>query len=48
MIGFRSIKQNFDSFVVYVSAMTVQPDILVLTEAWLRESEDASPFKMSG
>lgn len=32
----RSIKKNFDRFVIYLSALQCKPNFIVLTEVWLR------------
>lgn len=36
----RSINKNLDVLLVFLSSIHVKPDVIVLTEAWLREGDD--------
>lgn len=43
----RSISRNFDSFISFVSTLYTKPDVIVLTEAWLKEGDD-SLYQLDG
>jgi len=44
----RSISRNIDAFAVYLNTMVVKPDIIILTEAWIREGDNAEYFTLGG
>lgn len=46
-LNIRSIRKNFDSFLVFISQIKLNAQVIVLSETWL-SSKDGSPFLIPG
>src|SRR6266576_6414542 len=38
-LNIRSLRKNYDEFILYLKNEKLSPDIIILTESWIREDE---------
>lgn len=43
----RSLRENFDSFCIFLNSLSKQPEIIVLTEIWIFDTEQVS-YQLAG
>lgn len=46
-MNIRSLRKNFDSFLLYLESLTYKPNVIILTEIWIKE-EEVSLYNIEG